>query len=514
MAGEMQDRQTDATWTYHDGTKHPDGPLMDRWHSFDPMRHPMLLKIYADLEAIPLPLDKSSLGVAALTAISTSASPTQSAQVPDIGTLARLLYYSAGVTKRLNYPWGEMLFRAAACTGALYHIELYLVCGDLPGLDAGVYHFDPAECALRPLRQGDYRRALADASGQEPSVVHAPAIIVYTDVFWRNACKYQSREYRHAFWDSGTILAHTLAMASAHDVPASVVAGFVDSDVAQLLDLDTQREVAVALVPIGHTSSEPPPCPEVEPLSLTTVPISDNEADFPAIRDMHEASSLGDGDEVASWRGEAPEVAAPFPGGQVLPLAPHLPEEMPQDAIESVIVRRGSSRRFAQDPITLAQLSTALVRATGGVAADFLEPHGAMLSHLYLIVNSVDGLQPGGYVFHKDRQSVELLRPGEFRREAGYLGLNQALPADASVDVFLMTDLNSVLDRFGNRGYRAAQLDASITAGKLYLAAYAQGFGATGLTFYDDAVTEFFSPHASGKSAMFMVALGKRARRE
>ncbi|MFQ6030391.1 MAG: nitroreductase family protein, partial [Dehalococcoidia bacterium] len=94
-----------------------------------------------------------------------------------------------------------------------------------------------------------------------------------------------------------------------------------------------------------------------------------------------------------------------------------------------------------------------------------------------------------------------------------YLGLNQALPADASVDIFFLSDLNPILDRFGNRGYRSAQLDASITAGKIYLAAYAQRLGATGLTFFDDEVTRFFSPHAEGKSVMFLVALGKRARR-
>jgi hypothetical protein len=40
------------------------------------------------------------------------------------------------------------------------------------------------------------------------------------------------------------------------------------------------------------------------------------------------------------------------------------------------------------------------------------------------------------------------------------------------------------------------------------LAAYAQGFGATGLTFFDDEVTEFFSPHAAGKAVMFLTALG------
>ena len=42
----------------------------------------------------------------------------------------------------------------------------------------------------------------------------------------------------------------------------------------------------------------------------------------------------------------------------------------------------------------------------------------------------------------------------------------------------------------------------------MYLAAYATGLGATGLTFYDDEVTDFFSPHATGKSVMFLIALG------
>ena len=49
---------------------------------------------------------------------------------------------------------------------------------------------------------------------------------------------------------------------------------------------------------------------------------------------------------------------------------------------------------------------------------------------------------------------------------------------------------------------------------KIYLAAYAQRLGASGLTFFDDDVTEFFSPDAAGKSVMFLVAVGKPARRK
>jgi hypothetical protein len=47
-----------------------------------------------------------------------------------------------------------------------------------------------------------------------------------------------------------------------------------------------------------------------------------------------------------------------------------------------------------------------------------------------------------------------------------------------------------------------------VRAGKVYLASYALGLGASGSTFYDDAVTEFFSPHAKGKSTMIAVGVG------
>ena len=303
-----------------------------------------------------------------------------------ITTLSSILYFSAGITKRLNFPWGAMPFRAAACTGALYHIELYVVCGDLPGLAAGVYHYNPEGPSLTRLRQGDYRGTLVAASGNEPSLSHAPAIIAYTDVIWRNACKYQTREYRHAYWDSGTILANTLAISAAHGITAKVVAGFVDSSVNRLLDLENRREVALVLVPVGFVP-EPPigPSSGLEPLSLDTEPISEYEVEFPAIWEMHDASSLTDEAEVVSWRGDAPAMPMPHPSGSLVPLNPYSDGETPQDSIESVIVRRGSARRFSHESITLRELSTVLEQTTQGIPADFSGPSGAALNDIYLI---------------------------------------------------------------------------------------------------------------------------------
>ena len=508
----MDNRDTQAARTYHDGTKHPGGQLMNPHHRYNPMRNPLPYKIYEGLDPIPLSLDTAPTNLPALSAIATEIAAAEG-QTPDIGDITRILHFSAGITKTLRSPWGETPFRAAACTGALYHIELYLVCGDLTGLEAGVYHFGPRDSAIVQLRRGDYRRVLVDASVGEPSVVNAPAILVYSDVFWRNAVKYQAREYRHAFWDSGTIIANTLATAAACGLSAKVVAGFSDQAVNRLLDLDTVKEVALALMPIGVASGATAgPSPDVGPLDLSTVPVSDFEEDFPAIWDMHESSSLETQEQVKSWRKGSQAVKTAAPSGEPIAIEPIAPDEVPQDPVKTIIARRGSTRRFSREPITFPELSTILDRAMGEVPADFLPTDTSPLNDGYLIVNGVDGLQPGASVVNIGPKMLTLVRQGEFQSEAGHLALDQPLGADASVNVYLMADLEPILNRLGNRGYRAVQLEASIIAGRIYIAAYAMRLGATGLTFYDDAVTEFFSPHSQDKSAMFLVALGKRAR--
>ncbi len=511
MAG---NRELEATWEYHNGTKHSYWSVRESTHSLDFTNYPVPFKIYTGLEPIPLPRDLPPLVMPLLAAIADPGTGLAGDRIPDLAALATTLHLSAGITRERKGEGWEMQFRAAACTGALYHIELYLVCGDLSGLPAGVYHFGVHDFALRRLRSGDYRAVVVQAAGGEPAMAVAPAVIVCTDIFWRNAWKYEAREYRHGFWDTGTILANLLAAAAAQGLTARVVLGFVDEALNRLLDLNTEKEVVLALVPLGRSATQPQEgAPAVEPLRLAHAPYSRFEIDYPAIRAMHAASSLASAQEVGAWRGGTPAGDPPPPAGRTIPPHPPADADAPTDSVTEVILRRGSTRRFGHQAITFPQLSTILDRGSRGVPADFLDPPGATLNTLYLIVNAVDGLAPGTYAYHRTQGALEPLREGTFRREAGYLGLGQDLPADAALNLYCLTDLQRVLARYGNRGYRAAQLEGGILGGKMYLAAYAQGFGATGLTFYDDDVTEFFSPHARGKSVMFLTAFGRPARR-
>ncbi len=514
-SGRVTNESVEVARGYHERTKHSEERLRASPHQLDWDNRPVPFKLYRDLETIPLPRQLEPGTVSALHAISSLAGretePTE--QVPGLEALARVFYYSAGITSVARSPGGDVYFRAAANTGALYHVDLYLACGDLPDLPAGVYHFGAHDFALRRLRVGDYRGALIEAAGVEPSLAQAPAVVASASTYWRNAWKYRDRAYRHAFWDGGTLHANLLAVAAAQGLAAKVVAGFADRDVEHLLGLDPAREGALALVALGRTAEPPGPAPEAPALKLETEPLSSSEIDYPAIREIHSASSLEHEEQVVHWRNVVSPRREPDALSELIPLRPIAEADWPAEPLESVIVRRGSTRRFdVSRSLTFEELSTTLAVATASIPADFTEDPDSNLLDLYVIAHAVDGLPPGAYYLRRAERALELLEEGEFRAIAGRLGLFQELPAAAAANVYCLVDLEPVLARFGNRGYRAAQLEGGILGGRLYLTAYALRFGATGLTFLDDEVTEFFSPHAEGKSVMFLTALGRSAR--
>jgi len=509
----MRNPDTTAAWNYHNLTKHSWESVRQSVHSLDWDNQPVAFKTYTELAPIALPVETGSSGMPALQALVER--PRQAGErIPTLQELSHLLYSSAGITKRRVYPGGEILFRAAACTGALYEIELYVIADELPGLAAGVYHFHPGDRALRLVREGPSLGTAIRAAAYEEHVMRAPVVIAATGTYWRNAWKYQARTYRHFGWDNGTMHANLLAVAAALGIPARLAMGFVDAEVSNLLGLETNREVALSLVALGSSGHPAAPPPKtVWPIQHRTAPLSRREVDYPAMREVHLASSLSSQQEVVAWRVEVehecwPERLGRPPAGMIEPLAPIADEQAPRDTIEQVIQRRGSSRRFSQEPIGFGELSTILERAARGIAADFTAPFGNHLNDMYVIAHAVDGLRPGAYYFNVESGRLELLKDGEFRRQARYLALDQDLAGDAAAAVFFLADLEHIFARLGNRGYRAVQLEAGILGGRLYLGAYALRLGATGLTFYDDDVVRFFSPHASGKSAVFLVAIG------
>ncbi|WP_255191822.1 SagB/ThcOx family dehydrogenase [Natronobeatus ordinarius] len=522
----MGERPQVSAVEYHDRTKHSPKSVREGGHRLDFDNKPTPYKVYEDLpsRSLPDPLEPAEPALAAIAEPTPDGDP---ARAPDVEALTALCQYAAGITKELEVYGERREFRAAAATGALYHVDLHVVTGDLQGregdgLEAGVYHFDPRSRSLDVLRRGDYRGVLAEASAYG-SVADAPLSVVATSTWWRNAWKYQERTFRHAFWDSGTILANLLAVAHALELRAEVVTGFADEPVVELLGIDPEREAPLELVAVGAGEEAPEP-PAVESIDPDTAPLSPTEQAFPLIHDAWAAGVLADGAAAEAWRRDRPEgpIGTRDPGdGERVPLEPVGRETASSRPLENTIVRRGSCREYDREPISFRQLSTVLDRAVRGVPMDVRGEHEETarteeppLSFVdpYLLVNAVEGLEPGAYHYHPAEGELERLRAGECRREAGHLALDQRLGLDAAVCVYFLTDLEAIVDALGDRGYRVAQLEAALTAGRLYLATYAhRTLGGTGLTFYDDVITDFFEPRAAGQTPMFLYTLGRPA---
>ncbi len=494
-----------AARRYRTVTKHTPDSVRASRIQLDRANKPKLYRTYPGAETVALPPPRA-LAQPALEAIAAPAVSTTSAAF-DAELLGTLLFLTGGITGAL--PSGRDL-RATAAAGALYPNELYAVTADLPGLAAGVYHYDPKDGRLTRLRRGDWRSALARAA-DDPDIGGAPATIVLTGILWRSAWKYGERAYRHLYWDGGMMLAHLLAAANAAGLPAHVLGAFVDAPVDRLLGIDGQHEGTISLVRLG---SGAPPATErfavdVPPLALGPTALSPRPIDYPEAFRYHAASRLTDVAAVRALRAARFEARRPVPAG---PLQPMPASTGADAALDTVVRRRSSTRRFALRPVKAEELGAVLRVPTSDVPSDFLSAQPSLVE-TYVIVNAVDGIPPGSYYLRPRDQRLERLAAGDFRSGAGFLCLDQRLARDASAVVFYLADLNRIGSAFGERGYRLAEVEAGVRAGRAYLAAYAVGRGASGLTFLDDEVTRFFSPHAAGLEPLLVVALGVSAKR-
>jgi SagB-type dehydrogenase family enzyme len=503
---------------FHETTKHSEISIQVAGHRLDFRNKPSPFKFYKSLPSIPLPTEFAKPDTGALEAISAAGLIKPGSYEIDLGVIAEILFFTGGVTREIKYGNDRFFMRAASATGALYPIELYIICKDISGLKSGVYHFNPGDFSLTCLREGDYRVYLSEAAGDNATISNSPATIVFSSIAWRNAWKYGDRSYRHWYWDSGVMAANLLSTTNSIGINMNLSLGFIDEEVNRLICLDDRHEAAVALatlsIGLSNTSTSVKKTAEKREIPFLiheTLALSPKgEVEYNSIWKMHEASKLHSIQEITTWVNTDLKIEQNRTTQlSILESIPLLPANYSNSlSLSKTILQRGSSRKFSHISISFAQLSNILHSSTGTLPLDFTKGAEISTTDVYFIANDVEGLPRGSYFFNRISKSLDLLKKDVHRDVSGYLCLWQSLFSDASVVFFLMTPLEQVLETHGNRGYGAAQFEASIVAGKIYLASYAQGIGASGSTFFDDAVTEYFSPHAEDKSTMIAVGIG------
>ena len=363
----------------------------------------------------------------------------------------------------------HIYFRGYSSAGALYPIEAYVAAPE------ALYSFDALTPALVRVGEGDARSAVAAAVGAS-----AETFVVLTGVHSRTGWKYMERGYRHVWWDAGTMLANLLALAAADDLRPRLHLAFVDGELNAALDVDGVTEYALAVLAIGD-GTESQSRPNGTPTTSAQAAVA---ARYPLAEAAHASSALTRLEDVRAWRVE-------------------LPEEEPKvdrDALARAIRRRGSIRSYSPTPLPRNELAELLSWSEAPIPAD-----APSVVRQLVTVAAVEGLEPGIYDARLNLLAARDER--KLREAAGFAAMEQEHPRDAAVNVFQLGDLDAIVARLGDRGYRWAQLEAGIRAGRLQIGAFMRGWGAAASTFYDDEVSRLLETH---ESPLLMVAVGAR----
>ena len=410
-----------------------DPRILQDFESSDPDRVPAPCKAYRPgLPRVDLPRSWPPVTTPATAVLAGRGARAPSA--PDLPSLARLLHLSAGVVRATEKRGRRWLFRAAGSAGGRAPYELYVSARGVDGLDDGVHWYDPAGHAL--MRVG-------------PPAGGDATTLVVTGVPWRTGWKYAERGFRHIYWDSGTMLAQTLALAESAGLQPRLWTTFPDADVTRLVGADGTHEFAVALVALDEGRPAIAPQGEAATGAVDAAP----PLEFPLVT---RAQRAGDGDRLGD----------PWPAAASLDTEPPASRDL-----DEVILTRGSTRRM-DAAATIPRDVFDWVVALG--------LRGTRLPH-FIAVHGVDGMDPGLYRWP---DLARPLRHEPMREEMLRFCWDQDLGRDAAFVVVGAAD-TTVLD---DRGYREAQLGAGLVEGRLHLAAYALGIGASGMTFLDSEV--------------------------
>jgi len=428
----------------------------------------------------------------------TAPDPKRADSYPELARLSRVLFLTNGVTGVIRYGHGaQQPLRAAPSAGALYPTEIYVGCSGIPGLDAGLYAYQPLQHELVRLWEDDPLPTLREGCGGAEAFDGAALAAVCTGIFWRSAWRYQERGYRRVLLDTGHVIGNLVMACEEEGLAASSHTAFFDDAVNGLFFFDDSVEGALAVVPLGMHPARGPlwATPAADPGTLDGVQILQPEdLASSATVFLHRASKCDCAALIDVEPGSAgTDDAIALPAG---PAIEHVP---------AAIVRRRSARRYKQHAIELEDVAAFLRYAFAPV---FPTRHQGWL-RAFLIATRVDRLEPGIYEIEGAGAGLRPLSLGDATDRVYRLCLGQELARDGAATVVFAAESARVLAEAGERAYRYLHLEAGEIGERLQVAARAVGAGTCGIGgFFDDDAAQLVGLSADDW-VLYLVTLGQ-----
>ncbi|GBE73340.1 hypothetical protein myaer87_05670 [Microcystis aeruginosa NIES-87] len=432
--------------------------------------------------------------------------------------ISRILGCSYGLTAKIATMGSPLYLRSAPSAGGLYPAEVYLISRGTEFLPAGLYSYQGQSHSLLLFWESDVWTHLQSACFWNPVLENTDIALVTSAIFYRSAWRYEDRAYRRIFLDTGHLLGNIELSASINDYRAHLIGGFNDSQMNELLYLDSEKESVMTVIPLAdllNIRQNLPPSTTVLPSATTTL--------YPKIAEGELLSSLQRATIIATdEKIEAAVTPSNWEDKYNFPFCLKVsvtsrPVNWGEDLIdlESTMLKRRSTRAYSGASLSLDELR-ALLHFTyqpQDYASQNLDPNpdyfALDLLETFIAVSAVTGLEEGCYYYAPKAQELRQIRFKNFRQELHYLCLGQDLGRDAAAVVFHTADLSKAVAKYGDRVYRYLHADAGHLGQRLNLAAIHLGLGVSGIGgFFDDQVNEVLGI-PSDEAVIYITTLGR-----
>ncbi|CCI22561.1 SagB/ThcOx family dehydrogenase [Microcystis aeruginosa] len=432
--------------------------------------------------------------------------------------ISRILGCSYGLTAKIATMGSPLYLRSAPSAGGLYPAEVYLISRGTEFLPAGLYSYQGQSHSLLLFWESDVWTNLQSACFWNPVLENTDIALVTSAIFYRSAWRYEDRAYRRIFLDTGHLLGNIELSASINDYRAHLIGGFNDSQMNELLYLDSEKESVMTVIPLAdllNIRQNLPPSTTALPSATTTLYPKIAEGEL--LNSLQRATIIATDEKIeanitpSNW-----EDKYNFPFCLKVSVTSR-PVNWGEDLIdlESTMLKRRSTRAYSGASLSLDELR-ALLHFTyqpQDYADQNLDPNpdyfALDLLETFIAVSAVTGLEEGCYYYAPKAQELRQIRFKNFRQELHYLCLGQDLGRDAAAVVFHTADLSKAVAKYGDRVYRYLHADAGHLGQRLNLAAIHLGLGVSGIGgFFDDQVNEVLGI-PSDEAVIYITTLGR-----
>ncbi len=540
-----EQNSVEAVLAYHHRTKHHLHQYAASLGYLDWATQPDPFRTFVGAERVELPLLAGRLDAAYPDLYFPGAIPPMPLERNSVAMLFEL---ALGLSAWKEYKGSRWALRCNPSSGNLHPTEGYAILPEMPGMNAGVYHYVSRDHYLerRCVLEGRAAQQLAE------SLPPASFLVGLSSIHWREAWKYGERAFRYCQHDAGHAIATVRYAAASLGWSARLIADVSDTDIAAVLGLaqlesfsaiaEEDREHPDALLLIGP--SHPPGKGEesegVDIAKLREVlhatawagranSLSPDHVHWSAIDAAAEATWQEDGATGTRRRGDT----VIGDKDAAWPARPSVSSQI--NAVQLIKQRRSC---LALDGITsisaetfYAMLDRLLPRP--GVPPWDVWPWPPHL-HCGIFVHRVQGLPSGLYVFERSPTVHECLRSalradflwkrpegcpeylplftlveGDFREQAEVVSCHQEIAAAGAFSLGMIAEFAESIRGTGAWWYRKLFWESGLLGQVLYLEAEAAGVRGTGIgCYFDDAFHNLLSLRGDRFQSLYHFTVG------